>query len=214
MATHGSWELGGRRYIREKVVSLYEQIFESRRERGAYASAPDTVWHELFLLKVNRLWLRQRVLGMSEDEILGARKPLFRDLFARCIAQLRADDAECAAHALETVSSLFSALAQKSFADPGSDTLEVFCGIQRVEPVMAELLESLRASLSSADGERRVAALACALSISCLTTNLNQNILVEFLMGKEIADDVFALLDAAHVPALREQVGAAAQRDS
>lgn len=120
-----SYELGNRSYIREKVISLYERVFAARTERGAvYASPPEDVWRLLFLLKVNRLWLRQRVLAMSEDEVLGPYKPLLRDLFARCVAQLGSTDAESVAHALETTSAVLGALGHKSFLDPASDTLE------------------------------------------------------------------------------------------
>lgn len=205
-----TWELGNRRYIREKVISLYELIFAE--SHGVYASPAESVWRELFLLKVNRLWLRQCVQAMPEEHIMGPRKPLFRDIFSRCIAKLKSEDAEVAAHALETLGGVLTALGCKNFPDPGSDSLELFCGIQRVEIVMAELLGSLRKMLGSGKVELVHAAIAAALSVSCLTANVNQNILVEFLISDGLADDVLGVLYGANPkidsPALREQVRA------
>lgn len=203
-----SWELGNRRYIREKVISLYEVVFAEGR--GAYISPADNVWRELFLLKVNRLWLRQCVLAMPEEQIMGPRKPLFRDIFSRCIAQLKSEDAQVAAHGLEMLGAVLSALGCKSFPDPGSDTLELFCGIQHVEAVMAELLDALCKMLGSGKPELVHAAIAGALSVSCLTPNVNQNILVEFMIGDGLAEDVLGVLYGVNPeidsPLLREHV--------
>ncbi|KAJ1636904.1 hypothetical protein T492DRAFT_957007 [Pavlovales sp. CCMP2436] len=203
------WELGNRRYIREKVVASYEQIFSEPAGRSAYASPPDEVWSTLFLLKVNRLWLRQQIIGMTEEQIMGPRKALFRDVFARCISHLESEDTEACAHALETLGAVLSTLGHKSFPDPGSDTLELFCGIQTVEAVMGGLLGSLGNLLASRDAGRVHAALTCALSIGCLSTNANHNILLEFLVSEELAEQIFGVLYGADPeidsPPLREQ---------
>lgn len=203
-----SWELGNRSYIRQKVIALYEQIFAQPAAHGASTFPPESVWRELFLLNVNAAWLRERVDAMSEGEIMGPRKPLFRELFSRCIAQLASE--ELGRHALETLGVLLSALGCKSFSDPSSDTLELFCGIQQVEAVMAELLGGLRKMLGGQNADLVHAAVSGALCVCCLTSNVDQSILIEFLSGEGLAQDVHGLLHGARPkvdsPALREQV--------
>jgi hypothetical protein len=105
---------------------------------------------------------------------------------------------------------VLGALGHKSFLDPASDTLEIFCGVQQVEATMGALLGALRSALTADDAERCRAALTCALSFGCLTTNINQNILLEFLMLDDFAAAAFGVLLGANAeidsPALREQV--------
>mmetsp|Transcript_25216 Transcript_25216/g.68300 ORF Transcript_25216/g.68300 Transcript_25216/m.68300 type:complete len:711 (-) Transcript_25216:237-2369(-) len=189
------WELGQRRYIREKVVTLYEAVFQDSMSTGAYQTPSEAVWRELFVLKVNHHWLRQCVLAVSEDDILGPRKALFRDVFARSMSVLHSDDPVCSGHALQTFSAVLGALGLKTFADPGADTLEVVCGISNVEAFMSEFLTSLRLLLNTQELVKQRAAVTALLTAVCVTTNVNQNFLLEFIIQDEaLATAILALL--------------------
>ena len=110
-----AWTLQERRYLREKVVVAYEQLWS-----GAGAD-----FNQLFLLKVNASWLQTHIASAPISELLGARKATIRTLFAECCVRLsgaqHAADVQC--HAMETLAALFLGVGCRSFHDPTADCL-------------------------------------------------------------------------------------------
>ena len=125
----GSFDLGERSYLREKVVSTYEGLWQGLDpgERG---------WTELFYLKVNASWLQDQISALS-TEGLRQRAPMIRRLFSESCARLTPEhDASTQSHALETLGGLFLGLGCRTFHDFVSEVLELLCGIDEVDRVM------------------------------------------------------------------------------
>ena len=187
-----AYELDDRSYLREKVITAYETVW-----RGDDIGARG--WSELFLLKANAAWIQSHIATMPADKL----RPVARRLFAECRARLNGQhDPSVQCHALETLSGLFLGLGCRSFRDFGPDVLNLLCSIEESEAVFGALTTDVKRLL---EGDRNSklapalqrAALRLLLSLCCAAENLDQNILLEFVLLQDCASAVRALLVGA-----------------
>ena len=136
------WTLQDRRYLREKVVVLYEQLWS-----GDPAAVDFT---QLLNLKVNASWLQSHIASAPTAELMGPKKRAVRVLFAECCDRLVdafAIDVQC--HAMETLSGLFLGVGCRTFHDPVAEVLELLCGIEAADGAFGALFGRVKGILSS-----------------------------------------------------------------
>ena len=192
-----TYALGERRYLREKVVSIYESIWD-------HNEAVD--WTNLFNLKVNAAWLQEHIAAAPAVELLSTRKPAVRRLFNECLVRIpegsHSIDVRC--HALETLSGVFLGIGCHNFHDPVAEVLELLCGIDRADERFAELFSHIKCIISSdkrgvnADAIRRCA-IRLLLSLTAAAADLHRNVLVDLLMPhgfEQPSEDASLLLPA------------------
>ncbi|KAL1529976.1 hypothetical protein AB1Y20_000903 [Prymnesium parvum] len=204
-----AFELDERSYLREKVVVTYEALW-----RGEPLDAK--AWDELFCLKVNSRWL-QHALSTLSSPLLAAKRPIVRRLFAECCKRLDpAVEASSMSHALETLSGIFLGLGSRVFHDFSAEVVELLCGLDRADATFAAMLVHLKHLLEREGGGAQAAALRRAairllLSLTATASNLNQNILVEFVTLHDLAPALVKVVedgetavqeDAAHLSLL------------
>ena len=174
------YTLNDRLTLKEKVVSEYEMLW-SRGDLPNFAN--------LFALKVNAIWLQDHVGSCTAAELV-QRQPAIRKLFAACCARLGEDHpADVQSHAMETLSGIFLGIGCRNFTNPISDVLELLCGLDEADAVFGALFGDIKRILTSprrgaAHVALRRAAVRLLLALAASASDLQSNILVEFLMPK------------------------------
>ncbi|CAM6088712.1 unnamed protein product [Calypogeia fissa] len=139
--------------LKEKFVSLYEDIFAGRslihtaKDQGVQGRAALTrFWDELLLLKVNDVFLSQFIAKASEEQLRGELKPIINGLFETYSMYLGDGNFIRVAHALETLTILFGIWVQ------GYTIITLVCrSVEQSDSFFRRLVTSIASLLSRDD---------------------------------------------------------------
>ncbi|KXJ96470.1 hypothetical protein Micbo1qcDRAFT_1020 [Microdochium bolleyi] len=123
-----------------KVVQLYTALFKEDGEEDIEHS--EGFWREFFLLKPDRPSL-QTILGQLSPDDLIALQPQTRQIFARSVAALKHGGGIVDLHALETLTTFFTAILPKKYTNPSSDIIAVLAGLDQIDAVFTEFVAAL-----------------------------------------------------------------------
>ncbi|KAI8826216.1 uncharacterized protein EV422DRAFT_564027 [Fimicolochytrium jonesii] len=170
--------------LREKVVSMYEELFQGRE---IPAEDDDEYWQEIFLLKVNTSFLSSVISSASEPELLHLASSISA-LFTRAIDTLHDRLPLRQGHAAQTMTILFEAV-YKKFPNRSFDVLNVLTGMDNADTAFKTLIANMAFILLKEDSvEARRPVLALAKAIVTASDNLNQNSFNEYFMMNDFFD--------------------------
>ncbi|KAK8130036.1 hypothetical protein PG999_002416 [Apiospora kogelbergensis] len=176
-----------------KIVQLYEELFKVRKfqtpqledeeiDGDGDGDKPEGFWREFFLLKPDRVSL-QRILGnLSPDDLISLQGQT-RRLFARSVACLK-QGGPATSHALETLSTFFTAVLPKKYTNPSSDIISILAGLDHVDTAFMEFVGALDSIIRNGNTlEVRQAAVEVVLAI---TSGAYQTSLLTYFIHRDL----------------------------
>ncbi|KAK6845301.1 membrane protein [Apiospora arundinis] len=165
-----------------KIVQLYEELFKEDDELDHDGDKPEGFWREFFLLKPDRASL-QRILGnLSPDDLISLQGQT-RRLFARSVACLK-QGGPATSHALETLTTFFSAVLPKKYTNPSSDIISILAGLDHVDAAFTGFVGALDSIIRNGNTlEVRQGAVQVVLAI---TSGAYQTSLLTYFIHRDL----------------------------
>ncbi|EDO48716.1 predicted protein [Nematostella vectensis] len=189
-----------KKLMKEKIAGIYDTFLEGSNP----AEGNPNFWHELFLMKVNAVYLEDRIAQMTLEEIMAVKENI-NQLFAQCCIALHGDHQIKLVNALQTLCALVQAIYGKKMSDHGYDVINILIGFDSAEAQMQGLLESIHTFLV---GDYPVSlknlSLKLALILVTATDNVSQNTVIEYIMINSIFEAIMQILAD---PIARQQHG-------
>ncbi|KAI6084378.1 DUF1741-domain-containing protein [Hypoxylon rubiginosum] len=123
-----------------KIVQLYEALFKD--DTDLEGDKPEGFWRELFLLKPERSSLQEILAKLGPDDVLNLQIQT-QQLFFRAVECLKKGSGVAHLHALETLTTFFSAILCKRYTNPSSDIIAVLAGLDQVDSVFTDFVGAL-----------------------------------------------------------------------
>ncbi|XP_061511588.1 armadillo-like helical domain-containing protein 3 isoform X2 [Anopheles gambiae] len=186
----------GTKRPKEKVVHIYEQL--CRGEDPKLLSIQ--FWEEFFLLQPNMDMLECELLKLNPEQYSSAKQNIL-NLFTECIHTLSFGNSKRVHNALQTIAVFIHFLFRKQTGTGGNandchngatmslnNTLVPFITINDIEDDMRELLKQLYNILTSniSTDRPKVLCLKILLIIATGIDNVNENNLIEFIIGQNL----------------------------
>ncbi|CAM6104686.1 unnamed protein product [Calypogeia fissa] len=191
--------------LKEKFVSLYEEIFAGRslihtaKDQGVQGRAALTrFWDDLLLLKVNDAFLSQFIAKASEEQLRGELKPIINGLFETYSMYLGDGNFIRVAHALETLTILLREIFKKRFTEQGYTIITLVCrSVEQSDSFFRRLVTSIASLLSRDDVPVLVKSLGLRVFLTILiaTDNVNTNSIASYLFVNNIFDALIGLFN-------------------
>ncbi|XP_065828151.1 armadillo-like helical domain-containing protein 3 [Oscarella lobularis] len=188
--------------VKEKFVTIYERLFAGADPSEGRAG----FWDELFLLKVNVVFIEQSIDEISPRELLD-KKDIVNSLFVKCVEMLRADRPIRVVNALQTLCALVRAVFRKIASGlAGFDVIDVLVGFNAAETEMQSLISRIADFLSgeSAAVSVKNLALKFLLVLVTATDNVSENTMIEYLMMNSVFEAIVAIFAS---PSARQEHG-------
>lgn len=183
--------------FQQKIVQLYEALFKDEVDPDADIDKPEGFWREFFLLRPDRAAL-QRVLGdLSPDDLLALHSQT-RQLFARAVACLKKGAGPASLHALDTLTTFFSAVLPKKYTNPSSDIIAVLAGLDHVDQIFTDFVAALDAIIRNADTlDLRQKAVEVVLAI---TSGAYQTSLLTYFIHRDLFPAIMKFIQDSDTP--------------
>eukprot|EP00118_Oscarella_pearsei_P010758 m.68031 g.68031 ORF g.68031 m.68031 type:complete len:697 (+) comp35483_c0_seq1:52-2142(+) len=187
--------------VKEKFVTIYEQLLSGDDPSEGKAG----FWDELFLLKVNVVFIEESIDEISPRELLD-KKNVVNQLFSKCVSAVQGDRPIRIINALQTLCALLRAVFRK-FASglAGFDVIDVLVGFGSAESEMQTLIGRISGLLT---GDYAVSiknlALKLLLVLVTATDNVSENTMLEYVMMNSVFESVVSLFAS---PTARQEHG-------
>ncbi|KAH8677679.1 hypothetical protein BX600DRAFT_134207 [Xylariales sp. PMI_506] len=169
--------------FQQKIVKLYESLFKDELDPDVEVEKPEGFWREFFLLKPERPTLQRILTALRPDDLI-ALQPQTRQLFARAVAYLRTGPPLASLHALETLTTFFSAVLSKKYTNPSSDIIGILAGLDHVDQIFTEFVAGLDAIMRNGETlELRQSAVEVVLAI---TSGAYQTSLLTYFIHRDL----------------------------
>ncbi|KAI0799535.1 hypothetical protein GGR55DRAFT_683882 [Xylaria sp. FL0064] len=175
--------------FQQKIVKLYEALFQVRKftipydDVDAESDKSEGFWREFFLLKPDRASLLKILDGFGPDDLIHL-QPQTRRLFFRAVACLKTGNSTAVLHALETLTTFFSAVLPKKYTNPSSDIIAVLAGLDHVDTVFTDFVGALDSIIRNGNTlEIRQRAVEVILSI---TSGAYQTSLLTYFIQRDL----------------------------
>ncbi|OTB04627.1 hypothetical protein M426DRAFT_320742 [Hypoxylon sp. CI-4A] len=147
-----------------KIVQLYEALFKD--DIDIEGDKPEGFWREFFLLNPDRPSLQKILARLSPDDLINLQAQT-QQLFFRAVECLKKGGAVADLHALETLTTFFSAVLPKKYTNPSSDIIAVLAGLDQVDAVFTDFVGALDGIIRNGNSmEVRQRAVEVVLSIT------------------------------------------------
>eukprot|EP00850_Spirogloea_muscicola_P013301 SM000089S23857 [mRNA] locus=s89:383658:387362:+ [translate_table: standard] len=190
--------------LREKFVSVYEDVFEGRsplqaaRDQGfAGRQGLQRFWDELLLLKVNEAYLTGRLSRLTEEELVGRQKSTVSEIFGTCVRYLSDGNFIRVAHALETLSIFLREILRKRFNEQGLTVISLVAGsIDHADTFFKRLFGEITSLLVQDNVPCLLKALGLRMFLVILmaTENINTNSVASFFFTCDIFNGLISVL--------------------
>ncbi|KAG0265978.1 hypothetical protein DFQ27_000228 [Actinomortierella ambigua] len=191
---------GQKMKLKEKFVELYDQFL--RGEDPSLGKDSEKFWDELFLIKVNTVYLSSSLRQMNEDQLL-AIKDEINSIFLHAVQTMRDQLPQRRLHAIQTLTIVLGEIFKKKFHNWSFDVIHLLTGLPHADLVFKTLVQGI---CSNMDGENsvilRAAALQLACTLACGNDNVNKNSLNQYFMQKDILPAVMQFIVDCDDPTL------------
>ncbi|KAI1869328.1 uncharacterized protein JN550_005958 [Neoarthrinium moseri] len=183
--------------FQQKIVQLYQALFKDELDPENDDDKPEGFWREFFLLNPDRPTL-QRILGeLSPDELLALHSQT-RQLFSRAVDCLKKGTGNASLHALETLTTFFSAVLPKKYTNPSSDIIAVLAGLDQVDHIFTEFVAALDAIIRNGDSlDLRQRAVEVVLAI---TSGAYQTSLLTYFIHRDLFPAIMKFIQDSDTP--------------
>ncbi|CAJ2510938.1 Uu.00g065630.m01.CDS01 [Anthostomella pinea] len=203
-----------------KIVQLYEVLFKVREfcipqsyvglgiaDNGTPSDQdldvepyqPEGFWREFFLLNPDQASLQRILAELGPDHLINL-QPQTRQLFFRAVACLKKGGGIADLHALETLTTFFSAILPKKYTNPSSDIIAVLAGLDQVDTVFTDFVGALDGIIRNGktlDVRRR--AVEVVLSI---TSGAYQTSLLTYFIHRDLFPAIMKFIQESESPSM------------
>ncbi|KAI2601815.1 DUF1741-domain-containing protein [Hypoxylon sp. NC1633] len=164
-----------------KIVQLYEALFKD--DLDPEGDKHEGFWREFFLLPPARISLQTILSQLSPDDLMTIQSQT-RQLFFRAVECLKKPGSAAHLHALETLTTFFSATLPKKYTNPSSDIIAVLAGLDQVDAIFTDFVGALDAIIRNGKStEVRQGAVEVVLSI---TSGAYQTSLLTYFIQRDL----------------------------
>ncbi|XP_018328394.2 armadillo-like helical domain-containing protein 3 [Agrilus planipennis] len=189
MATRKRSGSGSKRQLKEKVVQLYETLFRGED----IAKTSSLFWDEFFLLKPKIPHIESEIQKITTDKIDLIRNNVTL-LFSKCIETLGHEHSIRVIYAMQTLCALVHSVYLRSALED-SNIINLLLNPPETEQRMQILFHHIHSFLSGESSESlKNLSLKLLLIFVTGTDNINQNVLIEFLMSASLFETLMQLL--------------------
>ncbi|XP_014212015.1 UPF0668 protein C10orf76 homolog [Copidosoma floridanum] len=191
MATRKRSESGAKRQYRGKFYTMYESLF---RGEELTVSNPN-YWNELFLIKPIVSHIDSEILKLNEEMFCQCKRNL-NLLVSHCIDALGDENAYRIVYSMQTLSAVLFALYKKANQnDKSFDFIDVTFGDENVEERMTVFIQHSNIFLNGEySATLKSMYLKLFLIIATGLDNINQNMLLDFVMSSSVFESLIQLL--------------------
>ncbi|KAI1262308.1 hypothetical protein F5Y18DRAFT_155590 [Xylariaceae sp. FL1019] len=181
--------------FQQKIVKLYEALFKD--DEDADVDKSEGFWREFFLLKPDRATLLKIVGDLSPDDLIHLQSRT-RQLFLRAVGALKTGNGAADLHALETLTTFFSATLTKKYTNPSSDIIAVLAGLDQVDHVFTDFVGALDGIIRNGKTlEIRERAVEVVLSI---TSGAYQTSLLTYFIHRDLFPAIMKFIQDSDSP--------------
>ncbi|KAI0156463.1 hypothetical protein GGR57DRAFT_82737 [Xylariaceae sp. FL1272] len=181
--------------FQQKIVKLYEALFKD--DEDADTDKSEGFWREFFLLKPDRATLLEIVGDLSPDDLISLQSRT-RQLFLRAVRALKTANGAADLHALETLTTFFSAILTKKYTNPSSDIIAVLAGLDEVDHVFTDFVGALDGIIRNGKTlEIRERAVEVVLSI---TSGAYQTSLLTYFIHRDLFPAIMKFIQDSDSP--------------
>ncbi|KAI1799357.1 DUF1741-domain-containing protein [Daldinia bambusicola] len=178
-----------------KIDQLYEALFKD--EIDADGEKAEGFWREFFLLKPDRPFLQQILVSLRPEDLISIQSQT-RQLFFRAVECLKKGSAVADLHALETLTTFFSAILPKKYTNPSSDIIAVLAGLDQVDAVFTDFVGALDGVIRNGKSmEVRQKAVSVVLSI---TSGAYQTSILTYFIQRDLFPAIMKLIQDSESP--------------
>ncbi|KAI5864092.1 DUF1741-domain-containing protein [Durotheca rogersii] len=182
-------------HFQPKIVQLYEVLFKD--DVDGDGDKPEGFWREFFLLKPDRISLQRILADLGPEDLLGLQSQT-RYLFSRAVECLKKDNVVADSHALETLTTFFSAILSKRYTNPSSDIIAVLAGLDHVDAVFTDFVGALDGIIRNGKTmEVRQRAVEVVLSI---TSGAYQTSLLTYFIQRDLFPAIMKFIQESDSP--------------
>ncbi|KAI0401161.1 hypothetical protein F4802DRAFT_609575 [Xylaria palmicola] len=182
--------------FQQKIVKLYEALFQDDVV-DAETDKSEGFWREFFLLKPNRASLLNILDQFGSDDLIHL-QPQTRQLFLRAVAYLKTGNDTSCLHALETLTTFFSAVLPKKYTNPSSDIIGLLAGLDHVDTVFTDFVGALDGIIRNGPTlEIRQRAIEVVLSI---TSGAYQTSLLTYFIQRDLFPAIMKFIQDSDSP--------------
>ncbi|KAI0843257.1 DUF1741-domain-containing protein [Hypoxylon sp. FL0890] len=178
-----------------KIVQLYEALFKDDADPDG--DKPEGFWREFFLLKPDRLALHRILSRLGPDDLISLQSQT-QQLFFRAVECLKKSGGVADLHALETLTTFFSAILPKKYTNPSSDIIAVLAGLDQVDAVFTDFVGALEGIIRNGTSmEVRQKAVEVVLSI---TSGAYQTSLLTYFIQRDLFPAIMKFIQESDAP--------------
>ncbi|KAI1815774.1 hypothetical protein GGS20DRAFT_575977 [Poronia punctata] len=181
--------------FQQKIVKLYESLFKD--DADAEDDKPEGFWREFFLLKPDRASLLKILHEFGPDDLIQL-QPQTQQLFFRAVACLKTGNGTASLHALETLTTFFSAVLPKRYTNPSSDMIAILAGLDQVDTIFTDFVGALDTIIRNGKTlELRQRAVEVVLSI---TSGAYQTSLLTYFIQRDLFPAIMKFTQESDTP--------------
>ncbi|KAI1472123.1 DUF1741-domain-containing protein [Daldinia caldariorum] len=178
-----------------KIDQLYEALFKD--DIDADGEKAEGFWREFFLLKPDRPFLQQILVALRPEDLMSLQSQT-RQLFFRAVECLKKGSGVADLHALETLTTFFSAILPKKYTNPSSDIIAVLAGLDQVDAVFTDFVGALDGVIRNGKSmEVRQKAVNVVLSI---TSGAYQTSILTYFIQRDLFPAIMKLIQDSESP--------------
>ncbi|KJE93802.1 hypothetical protein CAOG_04545 [Capsaspora owczarzaki ATCC 30864] len=176
--------------LKEKFVQIYEAFFNGDNP----STASPHFWDELFLLKVNAVFLDRCITSLSEEQLMSL-KDITNLIVCSAISALRDDNAIRVANALQTLCIVARAVSTKKFTGLSFDPIQLLVPSEDASAIFTDLFASIASVLSSTlSTQVKAMALKLLIVFATFSEGINSNSILEHIMRNDLFDAILQTL--------------------
>ncbi|KAI1403299.1 DUF1741-domain-containing protein [Hypoxylon fuscum] len=178
-----------------KIVQLYEALFKD--DVDVEGDKPEGFWREFFLLNPDRTSLNRILATLGPDDVISLQLQT-QQLFFRAVECLKKGNDVADLHALETLTTFFSAILRKKYTNPSSDIIAVLAGLDQVDAVFSDFVGALDGIIRNGKTmEVRQRAVEVVLSI---TSGAYQTSLLTYFIQRDLFPAMMKFIQESDSP--------------
>ncbi|KAJ8670612.1 hypothetical protein QAD02_001871 [Eretmocerus hayati] len=191
MAARKRSESGTKRQYRGKCIAMYDSIFKGE---DLIASNPN-FWSELFLIKPSIAHIENEIARLNEESLAQCKQNI-NLLVSHCIDALNDENAYRIVYSMQTLSAILQSMYRKvNHNDKSLDFVDTAFGHTNIEERMTTLIQYSHLYLTGEySANLKNMYLRLLLIIATGLDDINQNVLLDYIMSSSIFESLIQLL--------------------
>lgn len=187
-----------------KIIELYSSLFTLTQQDETLLPS-EGFWREFFLLRPAKQKFRDILEPLTANDVLSIQQQT-RNYVKRSITEIKSSTEPAVEYALENLSAFLVAILAKRYSNPSTDVIEVLAGLENVDKVMTDLVNSLDSIISQPKSRQVLITATCrARAVDCAVAAIAgsyQTSLATYFIQKDLFHGLmrFVQSNSEHAP--------------